>query len=49
MAKAQVQLNFRVDAEMYQKLEAAAAATGESKTEIVRKALAAYLEKIKNA
>ena len=45
MAIATVQLNFRVPAELYNKLQAAAEVTGESKTEIVRKALEAYLEK----
>jgi len=45
MAIATVQLNFRIPAELNDKLEAEAQATGESKTEIVRKALEAYLEK----
>ena len=45
MAVATVQLNFRVPAELYEKLESVAQAEGETKTEIVRKALEAYLEK----
>lgn len=45
MAVATVQLNFRIKAELNEKLEAAARTTGESKTEIVRKALEEYLEK----
>jgi predicted DNA-binding protein len=45
MAIATVQLNFRVPAELYEKLQAAAEAEEKSKTEIVRRALEAYLEK----
>jgi len=45
MAVATVQLNFRIPAELYEKLESVAQAEGETKTEIVRKALEAYLEK----
>jgi len=45
MAITTVQLNFRVPAELYEKLQAAAEAEEKSKTEIVRKALEAYLEK----
>ncbi len=45
MAVATVQLNFRISAELYEKLESVAQAEGETKTEVVRKALEAYLEK----
>lgn len=45
MAVSTVQLNFRVPEELYKKLEAKADATGNSKTEIIRKALEAYLTK----
>ena len=45
MAIATVQLNFRIPEELYDKLQSAAEVTGESKTEIVRKALEAYLGK----
>ena len=45
MAVATVQLNFRIPEELNGKLEAAAQAEGETKTEIVRKALEAYLGK----
>lgn len=45
MAIATVQLNFRIPEELYDKLQAAAEAEEKSKTEIVRRALEAYLEK----
>lgn len=44
MAVSTVQLNFRIPDDLYKKLEAEAAATGNSKTEIIRKALEQYLK-----
>lgn len=45
MAIATVQLNFRIPAELNDKLEALAKNTGKTKTEIVAKALEEYFEK----
>lgn len=44
MAVPMVQLNFRVTPDLYDKLEAHAKATGESKAAIVAAALEAYLK-----
>ena len=45
MATASVQLNLRITVELNAKLDAAVAALGEKKSEIIRKALEAYLNK----
>ena len=45
MATASVQLNLRITVELNEKIEAAVAVTGEKKSEIIRKALEAYLNK----
>ena len=45
MAVAAVQLNFRIPADLNERLEAEAQASGDSKTEVVRKALEAYFNK----
>ena len=45
MAVASVQLNFRIPADLHDKLDAKVQETGESKMAIVQKALEEYLAK----
>lgn len=45
MAITSVQLNFRIPADLHDKLDEKVKETGESKTAIITKALEAYLKK----